>query len=238
MDENTTTPGMVVTNELKKAIAELTAPTLPAVVNSNEELEPLKEHAKKAKALQTMIENRRKEYTSRLDDEKKKAIEVERELTAPLKNVISRVKALTEDLAERIAAERRAEEERLRKQAEEAQRKLDEANAAKAKAEAAKAFGIENKELEEKVNKTVEEAAEAVVSMTESADASKLQKVDGVRVVWDFRIIDLTALPKRFMMPNNAAIRAEVQAMKKSGIPIENAHIEGVHIFAKSQVSI
>lgn len=52
-------------------------------------------------------------------------------------------------------------------------------------------------------------------------------KVAGIstRRVWKFRIVDVELIPYRYMMPNEVAIRATVQAMGKA------ANIPGVEVF-------
>lgn len=144
----------------------------------------------------------RKEVVARFADPKKKAAEahkaicaLEKEFLTPVDNRISALKTSTTNWYAAEQARIAAEEERKRREAEEA---------AKLAAEAEEA-GEE------------ELAQEAVVEATlAQANVTAMPKVSGtvMREVWKAEVTDINAVPREYMIVNQAALDKIAQTMK------------------------
>lgn len=127
--------------------------------------------------------------------------------------------------AEAVERERRERERAAQMEQIEAQRKA---------AAAAKKAGDEQRaaEMREQANKqaaAAREAAAAPIIVAPVVAPPPVAKVEGVsvRMVPDFRIVDASKIPSKFMLPNEKAIRAVVNALG------EQAAIPGVEVFLK-----
>ena len=159
----------------------------------------------------------RKEVVARFADPKKKAAEAHKAICALEKDFLnpldSRISALKNSTTNWFTAEQeriRAEQERKRREAEEA---------AKLAAEAEEAGETEM-------------AQEAVIEATMAqASVSTIPKVSGtsMRVVYKAVVVDKNALPREYMMPNQAMIDYVVK--KNHGdIQIPGVRIEKTYI--------
>lgn len=159
----------------------------------------------------------RKEVVARFADPKKKAAEAHKAICALEKDFLnpldSRISALKNSTTNWYAAEQariRAEEDRKRREAEEAARLAAEAEA----------------------QGETEMAQEAVIEATMAqASVSVMPKVKGtsMREVYRAVVVDVNALPREYMMPNQAMIDKVVQSTKGAlqipGVRIEKTYI-------------
>ena len=123
---------------------------------------------------------------------------------------------------EKAAAEAKAEEDRKRrakeKQAEEWQKKVDAAKKKvaelrkKGKKEEAAKVEVQVQKAEEKVEERREEAENVFVPTP--VIEKKVPQVDGVVIQrrWDFRIVNVDAIPRKLMIPDEKEIRRMVIA--------------------------
>ncbi len=124
-----------------------------------------------------------------------------------------------------IAVENR---ERERREAE-ARRAREEADRLAAEAQTRR-----DADRVEQANQRAEQAYQATKAT--SADLTRTRTVSGVttslKTVWDFEIVDPKQVPKQFMVPSEALIRAKVKASvtPDNKCPIE---IKGVRIFER-----
>ncbi len=160
--------------------------------------------------LKKELEERRKFFVGPLNEQVKRINDLFRSLAAPLDRV-------DQILRDKVLAYRR-EQERRRREEEERLRKLQEA---------------EQKKLEKKAEKKGLEPppppAPVVLAgpaRTVSADLGKAT----VRVVWDFEIVDPSQLPREYLIPDVAKIRAVVRAGVRE--------IPGVRIYQTEQLAV
>ena len=159
----------------------------------------------------------RKEVVARFADPKKKAAEAHKAICALEKDFLnpldSRISALKNSTTNWYAAEQariRAEEERKRREAEEAAQIAAEAEA----------------------QGETELAQEAVIEATMAqASVSTIPKVSGtsMRVVYKAVVVDKNALPREYMMPNQAMIDYVVKT-NHGDIQIPGVRIEKTYI--------
>lgn len=210
IENNTTTPELVEHQaELQSEVSAVVA--VQIAVTNQETYVKANEQIGKLQAV-------RKAIVERFSDPKKKAAEahksicaLEKEFLNPVDQQISNFKRATERwyLAEQNRI--RAEEERKRKEAEEAARLAAEAESA----------GEE------------EMAQEAVVEATlAQANVTAMPKVSGttMREVWKAEVTDINAVPREYMIVNQAALDKIAQTMKGQ------LNIPGVR-FVKSYVN-
>lgn len=159
----------------------------------------------------------RKEVVARFADPKKKAAEAHKAICALEKDFLnpldSRISALKNSTTNWYAAEQariRAEEDRKRREAEEAAQIAAEAEA----------------------QGETELAQEAVIEATMAqASVSTIPKVSGtsMRVVYKAVVVDKNALPREYMMPNQAMIDYVVKT-NHGDIQIPGVRIEKTYI--------
>lgn len=193
-----------------KELADTTAALAPIVAVQNDaDARRAKNAVKAVKAVVKVIAETRLAATRQADAWKKRVIEQEREFCAAANKEIARVDAL---VGAYVAAKAQAEEEARR--AEEAKHAAELAEAQRiAEAEAA----LTGKEI-------------AVPVPVAEEPQKKTPIVQGVtaRTVWTFEITDADAVPRAYCAPDEKAIRAYMDAAKKSGASVESLAIPGV----------
>lgn len=158
----------------------------------------------------------------------------------PLTALKRRVEAkLTKYLQDKAARER---EERLRlereaRAAEESARREAEAQAAAVRTAADLDRAITAEETAQHATATRAVAAEAAIA--KPAELSRTRgdygSVASLRSSWDFECTDITAVPRAFMMLNEAAIRAHMKAKLKDQPP---APIAGINFYEKTSAAV
>lgn len=192
------------------------------IVTNDEELAEVSAIAKKCNDGIKNISEIRKSYTRKLDEEKKSIMAQEKDLVAPLTYTLARIKAMQEY----YIAQRKAKEEAARKEAETRLRHQEEMTQ--------KIIEMQEQgfDVAEQVKDLVECANEPLSAETIEA----LAPLQGTktRTYWDFVVSDLDKVQREYLSIDHAKVRAAVQAMKKSGMHISNAHIDGIEIFEKT----
>lgn len=141
---------------------------------------------------------------------------------------------LKKEMAERkrlqdiAAAEAKAKEDALRKQREEVQLKLAEAADANGDRAAADAILAEPIQVETVEPEHVPEAAPAPVFIAPAAPKRK-----GKRETWDFRVVDASKIPAKFMIPDEVKIRQYVKMHKEDTCPGGEMVMPGIETFTK-----
>lgn len=138
---------------------------------------------------------------------KDRQAELER-LKARVSSICTRYKLKKEDAARKVAAEEAA---RAAKLAEETQ------------SEAAQQYA-------EQTQRAVETAPKEATKATGLHGGTS-----GLKRVWKYRITDLDKLPREFLMPNEAAIKAKMKALGSDGL--QTAKIEGLEFFVEASTS-
>lgn len=211
MGDNLPTLQNMVAASVAQELADTTAALAPIVAVENDaDARRAKNAVKAVKAVVTVISEARLAATRQADAWKKSIIAQEREFTAAANAEIDRVDKL---VGAYVAAKALAEEEA--RKAEEAKRAAEIAEAQRiAEAEAA----LTGKEIVVPVPVSEQEA---------SASKPIVQGVTA-RTVWTFEITDADAVPRAYCAPDEKAIRAYMDAAKKSGASIESLSIPGV----------
>lgn len=163
------------------------------------------------------LEKERKGVTEPLDAVKKQIMAQEKELAANLTRELNRLKAMNDAYATQLAAEAEAERRRL---AEEERRAAMEAAERAAKAKAI--FG-------ESVSVRAPEPAPQVATPPEKVALA------GSRTVkrWEFEIVDSSMVPSKFLIVDDARVRAHIKNAEAMG---ENPNIPGIRFTAKISV--
>lgn len=142
---------------------------------------------------------------------------------------------LSREAAEKAASEAKTETERAAREAAEQVRRREAELAEKAAAEqAAKQAAADQAkaaELELAAVKAAEAAAAPAVALTQSRGA--YGGMSGLRTTVEHEIVDLEAVPRSYLMVNDAAIKAAIKASPKDkdGLPV--IRIPGTRIFLK-----
>lgn len=207
---------------LKMEISNIASMLTISIVEKDSDLLQLNEIAKKCNEGIKYIGDVRKSYTRKLDDEKRAIMAQEKEIVAPLVNTLDRIKAMQNDY---IAKRKEAEE--IARKAVEARLRQQEAMADKIADAQEQGFDVSEQLIE------LSEAANEKLP-TEMVDA--LTPIAGVktRTTWEYRIVDVNKVPRELLTIDNAKVKAAVQSIKKAGLSISEAHIDGIEIFEKT----
>lgn len=193
--------------ELASAAADL---SLISAVTDDASARKAKSAVKAVKDVVKSIADKRLDLTRKADAWKKAIIDQERSLTNAANTEISRVNAL---LSAYVTA--KAEAEAAARAADEAKRAAELAEAQRiAEAEAA----LTGKEI----------VVPVPVSEREASASKPIVQGVAARTVWTFDIVDPDAVPRAYCAPDEKAIRAYMDAAKKSGASIESLSIPGV----------
>ena len=190
--------------------------------------EAARDAIKAAKDLLKTVESARKSVTAIFDARKKELIERERSLTAPLSYALEATRsALDSYLIEKRKAAELAQAQ-LAQNAQAAQAAIDNLFAAKAS-------GADTAAAEQA-------AAEAIAKTTETSSlaAASLTKLSGLstRTNWDYKVIDLSRVPRQFMTIDTKALKAHLQQQRRAGVSIESVIIPGIQVFETTSTII
>ena len=197
--------------QIAEAVQILKVVTAPQYESAGEKLKEIKGHQKRLDAL-------RKSFTQPLDQAKSAIMDFFRKPEEKLKQAESVLKNAMLGYVN--------EQDRI---AREAQSRLDE--------EARK----QREKLEEQARKAADkgktEKADILLTKAALVEAPVVQaqqvKVagQGVRLDWDFQVVDASLIPREYLMVDEMKIRKMVKAFK------EDAKIPGVKIFSKNIIS-
>jgi hypothetical protein len=210
--------------QVRGQISQLAQKCSNYVVNSKDALAGAKELAKDAKKIENLIEDRRKEITKPILDEKKQIDDFAKSLTSEL---ASSIKGLRDQILHFEKEEERKRQEELRKIAEENARiaaELAKKEAEmKAKQEADSLPSIEEAEaiMQARQAQAENEAKQAEIEMSKSSN---------IRKVWTYKILDLEQVPLQFMIVNEKAVKAAIANGTRE--------IKGLEIYQEEQLVI
>lgn len=179
------------------------------------------------RAIQTKkiaLEQRQKKITDPLN----LAMKETRRLFKPWVTLCTDTRALIEDKREdyRVTKEDeiRIEEDKLKKQADEEQRKLNQVAERKAK----RALSKGDNEKAQEIMNTVPMITSPVLARSETPKEEGIK----LRKIYSFKIVHAKLLPREFLMPNEKAIGALIRATKGS------VEIPGVKILSRSSEAV
>lgn len=211
MGDNLPTIYDLVVASVAQELADTTAALAPIVAVQNDaDARRAKNAVKAVKSVVNVIATARLDATRKADEWKKRVIVQERDFCAAANKEIDRVNGL---VGAYVAAKAQAEEEA--RHAEDARRAAELAEARRiAEAEAA----LTGKEI----------AVPVPVSEREASASKPIVQGVTARTVWTFDVTDPDAVPRAYCAPDEKAIRAYMDAAKKSGASIESLSIPGV----------
>lgn len=187
-----------------------------------------REALKDAKDFISKVEQARKGITSILDKQKKHLISREKELVSTL---LSAVEAKRAELDTYLIEKRKAAELAQAQLAQNAQA----AQAAIDNLFAAKASGADTAAAEQA-------AAEAIAKTSETSAlaAASLTKLEGLstRTNWDYKVIDLSRVPRQFLTLDQKALKSHLQQQRRAGVSIESVIIPGIQVFETTSTII
>lgn len=204
-------PALQKFTDAQEQIQHLATACKNIVINSSDSLEQAKELAKNAKKIENLIEDKRKEITKPLLDEKKQIDDYAKSVTADLNTAVKELRdkilryeqeqeRIRQEELRKIEAERRAKEEELRKQM------------------------LENQTVDEDAVKELQ-----VLKSQQAAIISETPK-NSITKVWTFEYVDIGLIPIDYMMPNEPKIKQAI----KSGV----REIPGLVIFQKELLTL
>jgi hypothetical protein len=204
-------PALQKFNEAKEQINQLATACKTLVISDQSTLEVGKNLAKSAKKIENLIEDKRKEITKPLLDEKKQIDDFAKSITTDLNSAVKDLRAqilkfeqeqerIRQEELRRIEAERRAKEEELRKQM------------------------IETNKVDEAALQELQQIKEQQIAAVSEPQQSSISKV------WTFEILDFNLIPREYLMPDEAKIKLAVKAGARE--------IPGVLIFQKDQLTL
>lgn len=189
-------------------------------VESQQDMELAGDFLKRCKAATKTLDDAYDGIIKRAHEAHKAAVAKKKELAKPFDDAVQIVKRKVGAYTAEQERIRREEEARLR---EEARKKAEEE--ALALADELEQAG--DPEAAQAVIETPVHAAPVVVP-------SRVQKVSGIsnRVNWKFRIVNASAIPRQYLIPDEKAIGAHGRSMK------DRANIPGVEFFPDETVSV
>ena len=207
-----------VANEAQEQSALILNNAKGMIIANQHDYEKSAEFLKVIKEKYKQLESIRKNITAPLDQAKKAVMDLFRKPTACLEDaekIVKKAMIIFFNDQEKI---RRDQELKLQKEAEKKRQEMLK------KAEAAREKGkdIKADEYEEKANNTIAPTL-----------APRVEQVKGVaaKKIWKYRIIDINAIPREYMIPNDELIGQIVRASK--GI----IKIDGVETYSDNIIS-
>ena len=194
-------------------------------VTNDEELEVAGKFETDCKKQIKALSEIRLAMTRPLDAAKKSITDKEKELVKPLQKEQERVNGMTVAYATMLA--RKAEEERMAREA--AEREAAEAALAAEDAQRAAeaAFGLEPSGVVDPIPVT---PLPAVTTTGPHTSSNRFAEK------WDFVIVDPNAVPRELCSPDERKIRALMQARKADGYKADQIKIDGIRISSSVQV--
>lgn len=186
------------------------------------------------KAKQKELDEQRKNWTRPLDDKKKEIMNLFKPAEDLLKDAEQVLKSALgvwqEKERQRIALERKVQQEEIARQQREAAEA--ERNAREAAAQAMREGNEEKaQELVQAANAQAVQVEVLQFAPPVSAEPQKIAGVSG-RQDWDFEITDISKIPREYLMIDETKIRRVVKALGSE------ANIPGVRAFQKTVMSV
>ena len=205
----TKTNGLEILASAKKQIDMLAEQCRNVVITDEQSLERAKSLVKQAKTIENYIEDKRKELTKPILERKKAIDDLAKSLT---KDLSEAVRHLREQILYYEQEQERKRLEELRRLEEERRKKEEELLRAQQEGK------IEQVEH-------IEKLAEIETKAAELSEKSK-----NLREVWTFEVVDLSLVPREYLVLDEIAVRRAIQ----NGV----REIPGLRIFKKAQLVI
>lgn len=186
------------------------------------------------KTKQKELDEQRKSYTRPLDDKKKEIMGLFEPAVVLLKDAEQVLKAALsiwqEQERQRIAIERKKQQDELARQQREAAQAEQEARKAAAKAAHS---GDEEKarELAQIADNKTAQAEALQFAPPVAAPSQKLSGISG-REEWDFEITDISKIPREYLIVDEVKVRRVVKALGSQ------TRIDGVRVFQKTVMAV
>lgn len=202
---------LMVFEQAREQITQLVDKCIDFVISSDESLESAKQLAKDAKSVEKMIEDRRKEITKPILDEKKRIDDFAKSLTDDLNNGIKSLRVqilnfeqekdrIRKEELRKIEEERRIQEEELRKQMAE----------------------------KEEINQ--EDLDKLQTIRRQQADLAQVPVQNSIRKTWTFDVLDLMAVPISYLMVDEQKVKQAISAGVRD--------IPGMKIYQKESLAL
>lgn len=207
------------TTELDQESHAIVTTANALTIASNDDLQVAGDFLKRAKGALKVLDATFDPSIKKAHEAHKSMVAAKKKHAEPLQHAERIVKGKMADYTEEQERVRRAEEARLREIArkEDEERRLAEAAALEAAGE----------------HESAESVIDAPASPVPVVVPKTVAKVEGVsyRTNWTFRIVNVDAIPRQFMVPDEKAIGAHARSMK------ERASIPGVEFIAEKTVA-
>lgn len=200
---------------VRTAISGLTAQCNNIVITDAETLQIAVTLAKSGKKIEDLIENKRKEITAPILEEKKMIDDHAKSLIADLNKAVQVVR----DQIKGFELKERQKQEAIRLELLQQQRKLEEELRNSVKADTEEDLSVKSQEL----------AAMKEVS-AQMVQAPKTQNGVTIALSWDFEIQDANLVPVQYMIIDERKIKAAISAGVRE--------IKGVKIFQKETLKL
>lgn len=220
--------------DAKEKIAQLSVSCKNYVISDEKSLNAAEQLAKDARKIESMIEERRKEITKPILDEKKMIDDFAKELTSELNQSINDLRGQILKFKQELERIRQAELKKIeeaRLQREFELRKIEEERIAKEKellAQMEKNQHLSTEAIEE-LETLRNEAAQIKNAIAEPV-APVTQTQTGVKKVWTYEIENGGLIPREYLVLNSAAIKLAIA----DGV----REIPGIKIFQKEQLNL
>jgi len=198
-------------SEAKSQIEKLATQCNNVVITNIENLETAKHLAKTAKAIENLIEEKRKEITAPILNEKKKIDDFAKTLTSKLNDALKNIRGQILSFEKRLEEERIAEQRRIEAEKRELEERLKKA----ALEDTGSAEVLEKESLK-------------LIEMNEQSAKLSNQTSNSVRRVWKYSISDMTLIPRDYLTVDEKKVKDAIS----SGI----REIPGILIFQEDQL--
>ncbi|GAB1371165.1 hypothetical protein MASR1M45_12270 [Candidatus Kapaibacterium sp.] len=198
-------------SEAKSQIEKLATQCNNVVITNIENLETAKHLAKTAKAIENLIEEKRKEITAPILNEKKKIDDFAKTLTSKLNDALKNIRGQILSFEKRLEEERIAEQRRIEAEKRELEERLKKA----ALEDTGSAEVLEKESLK-------------LIEMNEQSAKLSNQTSNSVRKVWKYSISDMTLIPRDYLTVDEKKVKDAIS----SGI----REIPGILIFQEDQL--
>ena len=198
-------------NEAKSMISSLAGNCKMVVITDASSLAYAKDLAKNAKKIEKFIEDKRVEFTKPILDDKKKIDDMAKGLVSDLQQAIKDLRGSILKYEQEQEAIRQAELRRL----EDERRKMEEG-------------------LRAAVAKDEEITREDILALQElkqqQAEVIAEPVKNSIAKVWDYELVNINVVPLKYLMPDDAKIKAAIKEGERS--------IQGIKIFQKDRLTL
>ena len=200
-------------NEEKQTVDLKVQKAKTVIINNQDDYENAVVIIKEIKKLRKRLDDRYKPIQQKTKEANQLALQNIRDYEKPLSEAEQLIRSSMGKYAMKKEQERKAEENRLQKEAEEKER-------LKIKKELAEC-GLNKKEAKEEAEKI-----EVFVPIAQIKDTTKTNNVT-YRLSWKYRVLDISKIPLEYMIENDPKIGSVVRALKKE------TNIRGIEVYSE-----